>query len=86
MKDLWTELKVVKDSVKRVEIQKEINGIETWMIKNKIGTITEITDWNKSKIDYGNDFEKRFNNPNYPQKSGAVFVEDMELVEKLRQD
>lgn len=46
LKDLWAELKECKPEEKAA-IQKKINGIEKWMIENKIGTIKEITDWNK---------------------------------------
>ena len=46
--DLWASLKTCPPD-RKPEIQKKINSIEKWMIDNKIGTIKEITDWNKKK-------------------------------------
>ena len=82
LKDLWQELRSVQESSKRTEIQASINKIEQWMIDNKIGDITEPTNWNQSQS-YENDFEKRFNNPNYPWNAGVVFMEDIWMVGKL---
>ena len=45
--NLWAELKQQQDGARKVEIQNKINGIETWMIENNIGSIKEITNWNK---------------------------------------
>ena len=53
LKDLWAQLKDCKPE-DRALIQKKINSIEEWMIKNKLTNdkgeliISELTDWNKN--------------------------------------
>ena len=82
LKDLWGELRTTKDSVKRKEIQKNINDIEQWMIDSKIGTITEKTDWSNT-IKYEDNFDKRFENPRYPWHTNVVYMEDVWMSASL---
>ncbi len=77
LKELWQERKACTDPAAREEIEKEINGIEEWMIANKLGTIQEVTKWNQPTAGGFNDFDNRFNNPNYSSDATVIYVEDI---------
>ena len=49
LSDLWEQLRTCPDH-KRIELEKKINSIETWMIDNNFGSIKDITDWSKKSV------------------------------------
>ncbi len=77
LKELWQEHKACVDPAAREEIEKQINGIEEWMIANKLGDIKETTKWNQPNPSRPNDFDTRFNNPNYSPDARVIYVEDI---------
>lgn len=69
LSDLWQKLRSLDfDDPERFEIQKQINEVESWMISKGYKT-TGITKWNVT-----------LESPNYPDKTGYLFWQDLYKV------